>query len=49
MAKCFSSIGRAALASLWDDVPVQRVIVVLIIIGYVTGWFGGAPAPALQQ
>jgi hypothetical protein len=25
------------------------VIIVLIIIGYATGWFGGAPAPAPQQ
>ena len=28
---------------------VAAVIVVLIIIGYATGWFGGAPAPAPQQ
>jgi hypothetical protein len=25
------------------------VIVVLIIIGYASGWFGGTPAPAPQQ
>ena len=25
---------------------VAAVIIVLIIIGYTTGWFGGAPAPA---
>ena len=28
---------------------VAAVIIVLIIIGYTTGWFGGAPAPAPQQ
>jgi hypothetical protein len=28
---------------------VAAVIIVLIIIGYATGWFGGAPAPAPQQ
>ena len=28
---------------------IAAVIVVLIIIGYVTGWFGGAPAPVPQQ
>lgn len=28
---------------------VGAVIIVLIIIGYATGWFGGAPAPAPQQ
>ena len=25
------------------------IIVLIIIIGYATGWFGGAPAPAPQQ
>jgi hypothetical protein len=28
---------------------IAAVIVVLIIVGYATGWFGGAPAPAPQQ
>ena len=28
---------------------VAAVIIVLIIIGYATGWFGGAPTPAPQQ
>ena len=28
---------------------VAAVILVLIIIAYATGWFGGAPAPAPQQ
>jgi hypothetical protein len=28
---------------------VAAVIVVLIIIGYATGWFSGAPAPTPQQ
>jgi hypothetical protein len=28
---------------------VAAVIIVLIIIGYATGWFSGAPAPAPQQ
>ena len=28
---------------------VAAVIIVLIAIGYVTGWFGGAPAPEPQQ
>jgi hypothetical protein len=28
---------------------VAAVIVVLIIIGYASGWFGGTPAPAPQQ
>ena len=28
---------------------VAAVIIVLIIIGYAAGWFGGAPAPAPQQ
>ena len=28
---------------------IAAVIVVLIMIGYVTCWFGGAPAPAPQQ
>jgi hypothetical protein len=28
---------------------IAAVIVVLIIIGYATDWFGGAPAPAPQQ
>jgi Flp pilus assembly protein protease CpaA len=28
---------------------IAAVIVVLIIIGYATGWFGGASAPAPQQ
>lgn len=25
------------------------IIVVLIVIGYAAGWFGGIPAPAPQQ
>jgi hypothetical protein len=28
---------------------VAAVIIVLIIIGYATGWFSGAPATAPQQ
>ena len=28
---------------------VAAVIIVLIIIGYATGWFGGAHAPAPPQ
>jgi hypothetical protein len=28
---------------------VAAVIIVLIITGYATGWFGGVPAPAPQQ
>jgi Flp pilus assembly protein protease CpaA len=28
---------------------IAAVIVVLIIIGYATGWLGGAPAPAPPQ
>jgi hypothetical protein len=28
---------------------VAAVIIVLIIVGYATGWFGGAPEPAPQQ
>ena len=28
---------------------IAAVIVVLILIGYATGWSGGAPAPAPQQ
>jgi VIT1/CCC1 family predicted Fe2+/Mn2+ transporter len=35
---------------IWYTVAaVIVVIIVLIIIGYATGWFGGAPAPAPQQ
>lgn len=25
------------------------IIIVLIVIGYATGWFGGTPAPEPQQ
>lgn len=28
---------------------VIAVIVVLLVIGYATGWFGGTPIPAPQQ
>jgi Flp pilus assembly protein protease CpaA len=28
---------------------VAAVIIVLIVIGYAAGWFGGGPAPAPQQ
>ena len=28
---------------------IAAMIVVLILIGYATDWFGGAPAPAPQQ
>jgi Flp pilus assembly protein protease CpaA len=28
---------------------VAAVIIVLIVIGYAAGWFGGAPAPMPQQ
>jgi hypothetical protein len=28
---------------------VAAVIIVLIVIGYVAGWFGGTPAPEPQQ
>ena len=33
---------------LWYAVAAV-IIVLIIIIGYATGWFGGAPAPAPQQ
>jgi len=32
---------------LWYGVVI--VIVVLLVIGYAAGWFGGAPTPAPQQ
>jgi hypothetical protein len=33
----------------FKDQRIWYVIVVLLIIGYATGWFSGAPAPAPQQ
>jgi hypothetical protein len=37
-------------ATVWSELfPAEQARIVLIIIGYATGWFGGAPAPVPQQ
>jgi hypothetical protein len=33
----------------WRIWHASAAVIILLIIGYATGWFGGAPAPAPQQ